>query len=377
VTSGTSAQPRYLLLRRALRNAGDFLIFERAKLLIESVRPDVSIDAADAWRPLAEQMANEELRQYRAVIIAGGPGYAAGLVRTYPLGALDQLPPLVLLALGSFVVPGTQEQLGGFRFDDADKDFLDQVLARSSMLGARDPVTARLLRANGYDRVLMTGDPAWYDLTRLYLDPIVPSRIRNVAFTPPANPAYFQQAVDLFERFAADRTDCSITIVHHRGVQVPFERLARHHGWLTREISGSAEGFAAYDEVDLHLGYRVHAHLYATSRGVLSYLVAEDSRGVGAIEGLGGLGLAGFADGWGRVHRFALAKLPRYANPVRPGLWRLALPASRILRAPDVSRAMVDQVRADEGDGFPEHYSARNNMRAALSDMQRMIATLP
>jgi hypothetical protein len=377
VKSGATAQPRYLLLRRALRNAGDFLIFERAKFLIESVRPDASIDAADAWRPLSEQIASEELGRYRAMIIAGGPGYATGLVRTYPLGPLDQLPPLVLLALGSFVVPGTPEQLGGFRFDNADREFLDQILTRSSMLGARDPVTARLLRANGYDRVLMTGDPAWYDLGRLFLDPIVPSRIGNVAFTPPANPAYFQQAVDLFERFASDRPDCSFTIVHHRGVQVPFERLAQRHGWLTREISGSAEGFAAYDEVDLHLGYRVHAHLYATSRGVLSYLIAEDSRGVGAIEGLGGLGIPGFGSGWGGVHRLAMAKLPRYANPVRPGLWRLALPTSRILRAPDVSRAMVGQIRADEIEGFPAHYQARNNIRATLSDMQRMIATLP
>jgi hypothetical protein len=377
VTSGAAAPPRYLLLRRALRNAGDFLIFERAKRLIESVRPDVSIGAADAWRPLAEQMATEELGRYRAVIIAGGPGYATGLVRTYPLGPLDQLPPLVLLALGSFVVPGTPEQLDGFRFEPADREFLDRVLTRSSMLGARDPVTARLLRANGYDRVLMTGDPAWYDLSRLYLDPIVPSRIQNVAFTPPANPAYFRQAVDLFESFAADRPDASITIVHHRGVQVPFDQLAQRRGWLTREISGSAEGFAVYDDVDLHLGYRVHAHLYATSRGVLSYLIAEDSRGVGAIEGLGGLGLAGFAPEWGGVHRFAMAKLPRYANPVRPVLWRLALPASRILRAPDVSRAMVGQIRADEREGFPAHYLARNNIRATLPEMQRMIATLP
>jgi hypothetical protein len=110
---------------------------------------------------------------------------------------------------------------------------------------------------------------------------------------------------------------------------------------------------------------------------VLSYLIAEDSRGVGAIEGLGGLGMAGFGSTWGRLHQLAMAKLPRYANPVRPGLWRLAVPASRLLRPPDVSELLVARIRDDERGGFAAHRQARDRIRATLPDMQRMIATLP
>jgi hypothetical protein len=366
-----------LLLRRAIRNAGDHLIFERARRLIEAFRPGAQIDSADAARPLAEQIASGDLRSYRAAIIAGGPGYAPGLNRTYPLGPLDQLPPVVMLALGSYVIPGTADQLKSVRFEPADRTFLDGVLERTPMLGARDPVTTEILRSNGYDRVLMTGDPAWYDLTRLGQDPIVPAKVARVAITPPANPVYFRQAVRLFEALAVDRPDASITVVHHRGAQIPFERLARKHNWQSREISGSADGFAVYDDVDLHVGYRVHAHLYATSRGVLSYLVAEDSRGSGATEGLGGLGFQGFGSGWGGLHRFAMAALPRCANPIRPGLWRVGVPTSRLLHAPDVSTPVVERIRADERDGFPGHYQARERIRSTLPSMQRMIASLP
>jgi len=42
-----------------------------------------------------------------------------------------------------------------------------------------------------------------------------------------------------------------------------------------------------YEDFDLHIGYRVHAHLYFLSRRIPSILLSEDVRGSGQAKSLG------------------------------------------------------------------------------------------
>ena len=369
--------PAFLLLGRARQNAGDHLILERAKNLIQAGHPGVPIDVADASRPLQEQVSEARLARYRAIIIAGGPGYARGMSRIFPIGPIAALPPVVPLALGSYIVPGTASQVGAYRLGPDDRALLDAILERSPLLGARDPVTARMLRDNGYDRVLMTGDPAWYDPDRVAGGVIVPESMDTIALTPPANPAYYRQAIRLFERLAAERPSTEFWVIHHRGIQLPFARLADRRGWVNHEISGSASGFRVYDKAAMHVGYRVHAHLFATSRGILSYLVAEDSRGIGMIEGLGGLGIPGFRTDAGLLEVLAMRYLPRYAKPTRRFLWRLGPIAGRALPMPDAASILLSMISNDERHGFPSHRTAQERIHDTLPAMQRMVAVIP
>jgi hypothetical protein len=376
---GAPKDQMYLLLHRALRNAGDSLIFERAKALLEAFRPDEAFVIAEGWRPLRDQLPVATIQAARAVIVAGGPGYGNGIEHRYPLG-LDPAtdPPLVLLALGSAVVPGTDRQLAAFRFDPASKAFLDGIAARSPWLGARDDVTAGLLHDLGFENVLMTGDPAWYDLAVADAPSARPDRVDRLAFTPPAGPIFFAQAVRLAKALRRAYPDAAGLIVHHRGVQRPFERLARELGWSTVDITGGAAGFAHYDEVDLHVGYRVHAHLYRLSHGRPSWLVAEDSRGVGMLRTLGPLGIAGFADhDDGAIQRAAMRHLPRVANAYRPGFERLGLPAARLLGLPDIGDDLVARIAADRAAGHPLVVAAVERIGATLPTMRRMIEALP
>jgi hypothetical protein len=321
---------------------------------------------------------DDVIRSCRAIVVCGGPGYGDGMAGRYPLGDVADRPPLVLLALGSFVVPGTDAQLESERFDRSTLAFLERVRGRVPYLGARDVVTADLLSQNGLDGVLMTGDPAWYDLDAIDAPLHAPSAIYSLALTPPANPAFFDQAIDLFEAIAARHQPARVTIVHHRGVQRPFARLAAARGWSNRDITGNAGEFSVYDDHDIHVGYRVHAHLYATSRGRPSYLVAEDSRGVGVHRSLGALGAVGFGQGAdGVLARIAFRRLPRLANAYRPVLNRLGLPISRLLRMPRVSDELVARLDDDLAGGFPAHVQAREVIRATLPTMRRMIEALP
>ena len=44
-----------------------------------------------------------------------------------------------------------------------------------------------------------------------------------------------------------------------------------------------------YNQVDLHIGYRVHAHIYMSSINKLSILISEDGRGKAQRDAIGGL----------------------------------------------------------------------------------------
>jgi hypothetical protein len=369
----------YLLLHRALRNAGDALIFERGRRLIETFRPTEDLAFAEGWHPLAEQLPAALLRAARAVIVVGGPGYGNGLAGRYPLGLdPERDPPLIFLALGSAIVPGTAAQLASFRFDAPSRSFLDAIAARSAYLGARDRLTAGILERNGFERVLMTGDPAWYDLEQLDAPQRRPSAIGRLAFTPPANPVFFDQAIRVARALAAAFPGASGSVVHHRGVQRPFVALATELGWEDVDITGSADGFAHFDSVDLHVGYRVHAHLYAISHGIPTYLVAEDSRGLGMLQTLGPLGLTGFSErADGPLHRLAMRHLPRLANAYRPLTHRLGRPISVAFRMPDVAGPLMERIRSDLAAGFPGHEAARGVMRNTLPTMRSMIESLP
>jgi hypothetical protein len=365
-----------LLLHRALANAGDFLIFERARRLIAAVYPDAILHRADAWRPLADQLSADELRRFRAIVICGGPGYAVHMRRLYPLGDLGSLPPVVPLALGSNISPGTRSQIDSFRFDAETRAFLGAILERAPQLGARDHLTRGMLIANGLAPVLMTGDPAWYHLDQIDEPIRRPSIFRSIAFTPPANPAYAAQASRLFRAVAKAFPGVRPLVVFHRGIQPAFARQAEQNGWQIVDIGGSVDGFSLYDDVDLHVGYRVHAHLYSTSIGTVSYLVAEDSRGIGAIQALGGLGAPGFDASDPVLRATAIRTLGR-ASGRYPRLAGAVGAYGRALGLPEVAASLPGAIGADQRAGFPAHVAARDTIRATLPEMYRMIRDIP
>ncbi|MCR5176340.1 MAG: hypothetical protein K6C05_05760, partial [Anaerovibrio sp.] len=53
------------------------------------------------------------------------------------------------------------------------------------------------------------------------------------------------------------------------------------------DLSGSDVGFENYNDADLHIGFRVHSHIYSLSRRIPSILIEEDLRGYGINETLG------------------------------------------------------------------------------------------
>lgn len=370
----------YLLLHRAIRNAGDFLIFERALALLSSRLPGADFRIGQASRPLAGQFSTADIAAARAIIVCGGPGYQRGMYPgVYPLLPLSQLRvPVVLMALGSFYLPGRTSSSSGHVFDGPSRQLLSAITAAGGTLGARDVLTAELLRAEGFDQVLMTGDPAWYDLEHIGEPFNPPGRPVRLAFTPPANPLFFAQAFSLLEGMAEAVGVTNISVVFHRDRQRPFDALARRFGMRTIDITGGAAGFMTYDDHDAHIGYRVHAHLYCLSRGKVSYLVAEDSRGVGVLRTLGLLGSDAVARTPARwFQRVAWSGLPRGASPRHRSRSWIGPIASRMLRMPLVTHEVMLQLSDDEHAGFRRHSAALDVIRSTVPVMHKMIEAIP
>ena len=52
-------------------------------------------------------------------------------------------------------------------------------------------------------------------------------------------------------------------------------------------MDGTADSFKIYDDAYLHIGFRVHAHIYNLSQRKRTILIEEDDRGAGVNEALG------------------------------------------------------------------------------------------
>jgi hypothetical protein len=371
----TSSAP-CVVLHRALVNAGDFLIRDRTLQLLQAHRPDLQITLGKAWLPLRSQFDSSVLDRARAVVVCGGPGYQRGMYPdVYPLAPVETLrAPIFLTALGSYAM--RDPSAGSDELDNASVQFLHNVQERGGRLGARDDLTGRMLEHIGIQDVTMTGDPAWYDLDWLHRDGFA-DRSSTVLFTPPANPLFHRQGERLLHALVDEYGARSVTVVFHRHRQKTFLRVCEALGLQSLEISGGAEGFEHFDRAGLHVGYRVHAHLYCVSHETPSYLIAEDSRGLGMLETLGPLGIDGLGSRASSIAERLWRNLPRLGSDRLELTRRLGLRIAAIARLPDVGALLLAQIGDDRAGGYARHVEAKATIRATYPRIIDMLKSIP
>ena len=158
-------------------------------------------------------------------------------------------------------------------------------------MGVRDIYTYYLMKQKGYEKVYLTGCPAWYDLdfvddTQLQNDNW---DIKKVCISDPADPQNYKLIPNiinyLFDRFPS----ATLYFIFHRGISKANLYLSKIKSERIKilNIAGSEDGFKVYNDADLHVGFRVHAHIYSLSRRRKTILIEEDGRGAGVNESLG------------------------------------------------------------------------------------------
>lgn len=294
---------RVALLSGAIKNAGDYLIVERSRALLQYMYADVEILNFVRNYSLYDDL--EKVNTCNVVVLAGGPNYYKAL---YPesMPLVNDLslikPPLFILGAGWYGDTIDLSEVYGYSFNPSTMALFERISQDGGTFGCRDWYAVKVLANNGFTDSLMTGCPAWYALSCIdeSSPQVLGSRLK-IAVSDPANAAlYGGQSIELVKALMTAFPDASITYFFHRGI-IQDDLTGRREAASIREIvqkldelgipyvdiSYGSEGFAAYDEYDFHVGHRVHAHIYNLSIRHRSILLEEDSRGAGVNEALG------------------------------------------------------------------------------------------
>jgi hypothetical protein len=280
-----------LVLHGAKVNAGDFLIRDRGLAIIGRLRPAQELVLHPRWEPVPTELFDRA----DALVLCGGPGLAPRFYpRVFPL--VDDLAshptPVLPLALGW---GGTGSGRPDRFFSRRSVEALRAIHSRIGWSGVRDDLSLELLRSAKVGQVRRTGCVAWYDLQSLGSPFSPPAEVHRLAFTPPAKRRQggLRETIAVMRHLRARYRGAERYCVFHRGMRAEFatevptaERrataiVARLLGFKVIDASRDVSALELYRDCDLHVGYRVHAHLCTLSYRRPSLLVIEDGRGEG------------------------------------------------------------------------------------------------
>lgn len=290
----------YIVLTGAKKNVGDYLIRDRSLKLLKHLKPNEEIIEFNSWEPLDDKL--EIINSSNGIIICGGPGYKQDMYpNVYPLVKdLDEIKvPIYILGSGWYGITGDFEVLKNYHYTENAKKLLSKV-AKNNGLSVRDYYTKRVVELNGFDPVNMTGCPVMYNLDYLDTELRKPKEIKTIVFTTPQDPLYANQCIRLMSSLKSEFPSAEIYASFHRGIGreegtgvlegIHLEKMAKEAkniGLEVVDVSSDLSKMDFYSEIDLHIGYRVHAHLYFLSERRPSFLINEDGRGTGFCSLLG------------------------------------------------------------------------------------------
>jgi flavodoxin len=295
----------FIALTGAKKNVGDFLITERAIALLQNIAPDYDFILRPHWNELDDI---EFVNNSQGIIILGGPGYQMNMYpRVYKLvkDLKDIKVPIHTLGVGWKGVPGDRTTEKLYQFTSSAKQILDKMNDTSAGMSCRDHQTERTLKNNGYKNVIMTGCPVWYDIDSIGKKFVAPKEIKRIVYTPAQDEVFSGQSIRVLEFLKNRYSDAEIIVSFHRGIGEVDEytpesdakntekiaEAAKRIGAQVVDVSFDASKLSFYDDCDLHIGYRVHAHIYFLSKRLPSILLHEDGRGNGVSEALNSPGI--------------------------------------------------------------------------------------
>ncbi|MCP4991071.1 MAG: polysaccharide pyruvyl transferase family protein [Colwellia sp.] len=303
---------QYVLLTGGKNNAGDHLIRHRAKMLFKWLRPDINIVDLNGWEGITDSQL-DVVNGSDALIMTGGPALQNKMYpKVYSLrNNLDDIStPMLSMGIGWYSQKGEWKDTHNYKLDDSSLKLLERINKSGYMSSVRDYHTLNVLHSIGLHNFLMTGCPALYSKEHLYSPMPNFKDIERIAFslgvTMKISGRMFKQKQDtllmLKDLFPSAEID---VVFHHSPSKVYldthdscnslYDVQGRYLSWLQAhdfnyvDISGSASNLIRYySNVDFHVGYRVHAHIFMSSISKPSIMLNEDGRGKALEKVIGG-----------------------------------------------------------------------------------------
>lgn len=283
---------KYVLLVGAMKNFGDFLIVDRAKKLLRKHKPWVELIELPRWEPIDSHL--EEVNSAKALILCGGPAYQPNFYpKIYPLTKdLDSIKvPIIPFGLGWYSFPGDDISWKQFSFTRSSLTrsslkLLRKIHNNCAFTSCRDYLTKRILAKYGFKNVLMTRDPAWYDVKFMKKRFEPPQKTEKIAFSLPQRRIYYSQSLTVAKALKQLFPKAKLICTFHRGFEadqytsireaLSLQKLKTALEGLCDEIVNIAydlsKDIEIYRDCDLHVGYRLHGHIFFLSQRKPSFL---------------------------------------------------------------------------------------------------------
>ncbi|MDE6252010.1 MAG: polysaccharide pyruvyl transferase family protein [Lachnospiraceae bacterium] len=293
---------KIILMSGAVANAGDFLITKRSIELLKHCIKDSDIEVINRLNSCDSIV--DKLNSADVLVWGGGPLFQPNIYpKSIPFVTnLEKVTvPQFSIGLGWKGQNLQDEQVYSYKLSGETLKFVDKMIGSNFNIGCRDFFTIRMLKNNGINKCSMVGCPAWYDLNsvnKLNVNKKI-GEVKKICISDPWRYSSYYQVVELVELLRNRFSKSKIYLIYHRGntlnecgtecfneIQILEEKLKRYNVESVN-ISGSAEKLDIYDDCDLHIGWRVHAHIYNMSIRNISILIEEDARGGGFNEIVG------------------------------------------------------------------------------------------
>ena len=359
------------------------LITDRCEKLLNAHRPEHELFQLPHWEALEKHL--DRVNDSAAVIILGGPGLRSNFYPgIYKLARdLDNIKvPIIPMGIGWKSFPGDHATLINYRFTAESMKVLRRIQEGTIYFGCRDYLTQAVLQRNGITNTLVTGDPVWYELGSIGHEMKAPPEVRRIVYTPSQGQHFHLQSIGVMRLLRDMFPDSEIFCSFHRGTEADMfttgqeaKRLkllmheAKNAGLEVVDTSYDLKRIAFYNSCDIHVGYRLHGHLYFLSTRKPSILLHEDGRGRGASEALGVRG----------IDAFKPTASAGIAN--RLGNWKLVGAFRRAFGAVKANPRTLDILRgylAEEVEnGFARFSGVGKVIDAHYRVMNRFLSSLP
>jgi hypothetical protein len=284
---------RYLILSpyaiNGTKNAGDDLIVKSLIFLLNSLKKDIDkeifydiVSIANSTLDKEDILKKIKFSKYDKILIPGfridvvGQEVLSTRIRYIEKAIINNIP-IFLIGSSWCVFPGIIEQTN-LKINPKIKALIKYIIKDNrSLITARDLFTCELLKNNGIN-VDVTGDLALFDFNKINTK-IDNNKIEKIAISLPHNINFYKNCIKLRE-YLENKFKVFI---------VTQQYLADNKSY--KELFGEANNLEWYKNIDIHIGFRLHAHLWFLRNRKPSILIAEDGRGWGHINTFDDIGI--------------------------------------------------------------------------------------
>lgn len=261
------------------QNIGDQLITNALIAAIQDVNPNTSFEIvfrADDWREIKNKILNADHVFFACLAIRKRMDKIE-----YPWlsQVIDSEVPFSCIAAGTDLPVNMDENIYA-DITESTQSLLTQINNKAVSFTTRGVLSQFLCETLGLNQSKFNGDIAFYN-TKYSKNKFVSDQdIKNIVISDPHRPkAYLNSIKVLVGGLKILFPNATIVLAQHGINPIVEEYCKAENIESIRIYEKPNSGLDIYDNADLHVGYRVHAHVSALTRRKYSYLLEQDGRG--------------------------------------------------------------------------------------------------